>query len=117
VTATTTEPDNRSSTTHRNEVLLAGEITDAPSLRTLADGRDVVTFRIDVRVDTDTGVIRDSFDCTADNPRTRKSALGWAVGDVVEVEGVVRRKFYRSGAASRPFTVIEASRAKRLSRA
>ena len=101
---------------HRNEVLLVGEITDGPTERDLADGRSVVTFRIDVRVDTDAGPVRESFDCTVDAARTRRAALGWALGDVVEVEGVVRRKFYKVGASSKPFTVIEAGRAKRLRR-
>jgi single-strand DNA-binding protein len=113
VTAATAEPTTGG---HRNEVYLVGEITAVPDERTLADGRGVVTFRIEVRAQTETGHVRDSFDVTVANARTRKAALAWDVGDLVEVEGVVRRKFYRVGAASKPFTVIEAARAKRLRR-
>jgi len=112
VTAATAE----ASTLHRNEVYLVGEISSTPEERTLSDGRGAVTFRLDVRADTGSGAIRDSLDITLTSTRARKAALGWDVGDVVEVEGVVRRKFYKVGAMSKPFTVIEAERAKRLRR-
>lgn len=102
--------------THRNEVYLVGELSTTPRARELSDGRGAVTFRLDVRVDTDAGPARDSLDITVTAPRTHRSALTWDVGDTIEVEGVVRRKFYKVGAASKPFTVIEAQRAKRLRR-
>ena len=103
-------------TDHRNEVYLVGEVLTVPDERTFADGRDVVTFRLDVRVQGESGAIRDSFDITIAGGRTRKAALAWDVGDTVAVEGVVRRKFHRVGAGSRAFVVIEAARAKRLRR-
>ena len=112
MTAAAAEP----TTLHRNEVLLVGEITTAPEERELADGRGAVTFRLDVRGETGAGATRDSLDITVTSARARKAALGWEIGDVVEVEGVVRRKFYKVGAMSKPFTVIEAERAKRLRR-
>lgn len=103
-------------TDHRNEVYLVGEVITVPEERTFADGRDVVTFRLDVRAHSDSRPIRDSFDVTITNTRTRRAALGWDVGDTVEVEGVVRRKFHRVGAGSRAFVVVEAARAKRVRR-
>jgi len=114
VTAATAEPATASN--HRNEVYLVGEVITVPEERTFADGRDVVVFRLDVRADTESGATRDSFDVTVAAARTRKAALGWDVGDIVEVEGVLRRRFHRIGAGSRAFVVIEASRAKRLRR-
>jgi single-strand DNA-binding protein len=112
----TAAPTEAITTDHRNEVYLVGEVITVPEDRTFADGRDVVTFRLDVRAQTDAGAIRDSFDITIATARTRKAALGWDVGDTVEVEGVVRRKFHRVGAGSRAFVVIEAARAKRVRR-
>jgi single-stranded DNA-binding protein len=111
VTAAAAEPIT---TDHRNEVYLVGEIITVPEERTFADGRDVVTFRLDVRAESDSRPIRDSFDVTVAPARARKSALTWDVGDTVQVGGVVRRKFHRVGAGSRAFVVIEAARAKRL---
>ena len=101
---------------HRNEVYLVGEVITVPDERTFADGRDVVTFRLDVRTESEARAIRDSFDITIANARTRKAALAWGVGDTVEIEGVVRRKFHRVGAGSRAFVVIEAAKARRLRR-
>ena len=101
---------------HRNEVYLVGEVITVPDERTFADGRDVVTFRLDVRTESEARPIRDSFDITIANARTRKAALAWGVGDTVEIEGVVRRKFHRVGAGSRAFVVIEAAKARRLRR-
>ena len=118
MTAAAAEPSakDHSTTDHRNEVYLVGEVITVPDERTFADGRDVVTFRLDVRTEADSRPIRDSFDVTVAGARTRKAALAWDVGDTVEVEGVVRRKFYKLGSVSKPFTVIEAQRAKRLRR-
>ena len=118
MTAAAAEPSAKehSTTDHRNEVYLVGEVITVPDERTFADGRDVVTFRLDVRTEVDSRPIRDSFDITVAGARTRKAALAWDVGDTVEVEGVVRRKFHRVGAGSRAFVVIEAARAKRLRR-
>ena len=101
---------------HRNEVYLVGEVITVPDERTFADGRDVVTFRLDVRTESEARAIRDSFDITIANARTRRAALAWGVGDTVEIEGVVRRKFHRVGAGSRAFVVIEAAKARRLRR-
>jgi single-strand DNA-binding protein len=112
----TAAPAESATTAHRNEVYLVGELSTAPEERELSDGREAVTFRLDVRAETDAGPTRDSLDITVIGARARKSALTWAVGDVIEVEGVVRRKFYKLGSASKPFTVVEAQRAKRLRR-
>ena len=114
MTAAATEPFT--ATDHRNEVYLVGEVITVPQERTFADGRDVVTFRLDVRADADSGPIRDSFDITVAPARARKSVLGWDVGDTVQIEGAVRRRFHRVGAGSRAFVVIEAARVKRLRR-
>jgi single-strand DNA-binding protein len=112
----TAAPAESATSTHRNEVHLVGEVSTLPAEREMSDGRGAVTFRLDVRVHSDGGMLRDSLDITLYGARARKSALSWDVGDVVEIEGVVRRKFYKAGDNSRPFTVIEADRAKRVRR-
>lgn len=112
----TAAPAEPPTSPHRNEVHLVGAISTRPEERELSDGRGAVTFRLDVRADTQSGATRDSLDITLIGARARKAALGWDLGDTVEVEGVVRRRFYKVGAASKPFTVIEAHRAKRLRR-
>jgi single-strand DNA-binding protein len=100
---------------HRNEVVLVGEVTVPPEERTLADGRLIVTFRVDVARDPEVGTGRDSFECTAHAARLRRSLAAWRSGDVVEITGAIRRRFYRVGAGSRPFMLVEVERARRLS--
>jgi single-strand DNA-binding protein len=100
---------------HRNEVILVGEVTTPPDDRTLSDGTVITTFRIDVVRDPEAGATRDSFECTAHAARLRRSLAAWRMGDVVEVTGALRRRFYRDGAGSRPFMVVEVERARRLS--
>ena len=99
---------------HRNDVSLVGEISQAPQERMLATGAEIVTFRVDVASGDEDAGGRDSFECTVRAARTRRAALAWDVGDVVEVNGAVRRRFYRVGGSSRPFVVIEADRARRV---
>jgi single-strand DNA-binding protein len=45
----------------------------------------------------------DWVDCAVWSARARRTARGWRVGDVVEVEGALRRRFYRGpgGASTR----------------
>jgi single-strand DNA-binding protein len=99
---------------HRNEVLLVGTVVVPPAVRTLTDGAEIVTLRLEVAPDAQDGGGRDSFDCTIHQPRTRRAALSWQHGDTLEIVGAVRRRFYRTGAGSRPFTVVEVTRARRL---
>jgi single-strand DNA-binding protein len=103
----------RRTTTHRNEVLLLGTLQSEPMPRSLNDGTDVVIFRLLVRRD-DEGVGTDSVECTSAAAGCRRAAAGWAVGDELEVTGALRRRFYRSGATSRPFTVVDVQRARRV---
>ena len=100
-------------TTHRNEVLLVGTLQTEPAPRSLSDGTEVVIFRLLVRRDDD-GAGTDSIECTSAAAGCRRAAAGWAVGDELEVIGALRRRFYRSGATSRPFTVVDVQRARRV---
>jgi single-strand DNA-binding protein len=115
MTSTTKAPGGRrNSLRHRNEVVLVGELQEAPSERTLQTGEDIVTFRLAVARDPQSdGGGRDSFECTGRAPRLRRAAHAWDVGDLIEVGGALRRRFYRAGAGSRPFLVVEVDRATR----
>ena len=99
---------------HRNEVLLVGTLQAAVRPRILSDGTEVVTFRLGVTRDPETGAGTDSLECNAAAARIRRAAAGWSPGDVLEVSGALRRNFYRAGPATRPFSVVEVDRARRL---
>ena len=42
----------------------------------------------------------DWVECVAWGARQRRSVATWRVGDVVEIEGAFRRRFYRGGAGT-----------------
>lgn len=102
------------SPTTDNDVRLVGELEAPPQERTLRSGDQVVTFRLKVRRSATGESGSDSLECTARAARLRRSALTWTAGEVVEASGHLRRRFYRAGAASRPFLVVEVDRARRV---
>ncbi len=89
-----------------NEVRLVGRISQQPEERVLPSGDSVWIFRIVVGRTGERARSRqsvDSLECAVWSGRVRRSVAGWAVDDVVEVTGSIRRRFFRSagGAASR----------------
>jgi single-strand DNA-binding protein len=93
------EPDGPAE--HLSSVVLAGKVTAGPDERVLPSGDRVVSFRVSVpRRPTPLGKgsrqRADWIDCVTASARCRRSVLRWSVGDVVEVEGVLRRRFLRA---------------------
>ena len=109
----TTTPD------HRNEVLLVGRLSAAPEVRVLPSGDEITTWRLVVARDdaVDGRPSQDTLDCTAWSARTRKAAASWEAGDVVEVEGALRRRFWKTPASLASRCEIEVSRGRRLAKA
>lgn len=111
--------------TSRNEVLLVGRLSASPQERQLPSGDTFTSWRL--VVDRPPGrrrppggvrpVTVDAVDCVGWSAALRKAAAGWGPGDVVEVAGSLRRRFWRAptGAASR--YEVEVARARRVSRA
>lgn len=127
---TQTKKDTRASTTPRsslgppaaarepvdpvvaNDVRLAGKVTGSPALVELPSGDALVTFRVSVPRGVDTGQRVDSVPCTAWAPRLRRSILTWRAGDLVEVSGAVRCRFYQAGGATRSRVEVEVTSAR-----
>lgn len=98
---------------HRNELLIVGRVTTEPQDRVLPSGDEITTWRLTVdRPGEGTGF--DVIDCTAWTARLRRSASAWNLGDVVEVSGAVRRRFWRTGAGPASRYDVEVVRAKRV---
>lgn len=104
----------------RNEVTLVGRLSGLPQERTLPSGDALLSWRLVVARPADTGATGrpsvDTFDCAAFRGHVRRAAARWTDGDVIEVAGALRRRFWRtpSGAASR--VEVEVSRARRIRR-
>ena len=108
----------------RNEVVLVGRLADVPQDRVLPSGDVLTTWRLVVDRPAPTGPrigIRsptvDTLGCATFAKGVRRVVGGWCVGDVVQVEGALRRRFWRSGAGASSRYEVEVGRAKRLSKA
>ncbi|MQW75356.1 single-stranded DNA-binding protein [Nocardioides sp. dk4132] len=104
----------------RNEVRLVGRVSQAPEERELPSGDSVLLFRLVV---ARTGDLRgsrqrvDVLDCAVWGGRVRAAARAWCAGDVVELSGAVRRRFFRAGAGPASRYEIEVLSGRRVRRA
>ncbi|MEP6798825.1 MAG: single-stranded DNA-binding protein [Lapillicoccus sp.] len=104
-----------------NEVRLVGRVSGAPEAREMPSGDEVVQFRVVVRRPpararpaTETPRTQvDTIDVACWSPSTRRLARRLAAGDVVEVEGALRRRFYRAGAVAVSRYEVEAVTVRR----
>jgi single-strand DNA-binding protein len=99
-----------------NEVHLIGWVSGVPTLKLLPSGDQVVEFRVVVRRDkpkSDRTEV-DALDIAVWSTKLRKRALSLREQEWVQVDGQLRRRFWRSptGIASR--WQVEASEVRRL---
>ena len=105
-----------------NDVRLVGRVTGEPVAVELPSGDVLVTFRISVPREVPAGVPArrgqavDSVPCTVWSPRLRRSVLGWRAGDLVEVSGSVRCRFFQAAGATRSRVEVEAASARIIRR-
>jgi single-strand DNA-binding protein len=106
-----------------NEVRLRGRLADSPRLRTLPSGDSVWNLRVVVdRPPVAPGTERprqriDSLECAIWSGRLKRQVEKWEAGDVVEVSGALRRRFFRVGGAAVSRVEVELSAGRRLRRA
>lgn len=96
-----TTPEQQA-TAARNAVSLTGRVSSAPLERELPSGDLVVTFRLVMPRERTPMTTRsrqssDWVDCAAWGAKVRRSAASWQVGDQVQIEGALRRRFFRDG--------------------
>ena len=108
-----------------NQVHLVGRVAAPPEERELPSGDVLLSWRLVVDRPPQRPAARaqgrrtptvDTLDCAAWSARARRAARTLDTGDVVRVEGALRRRFWRGagGAASRCEVEVEVVR--RLSR-
>ena len=108
----------------RNEVRLVGRVPVLADERVLPSGDVLCSFRVAVTREPNAGGRGarrrqqvDSLECVTWHGRVRRSALSWQVGDVVEVTGALRRRFFTSAGGTASRVEVEVSGARRLRRA
>jgi single-strand DNA-binding protein len=101
-----------------NEVRLLGRLSQPPEERVLPSGDPLWTFRVVVPRPAGAGrATVDSVECAAWTARVRRSVATWEAGDLVEVEGALRRRFFRTAAGAASRVEVEVSRVRRVRRA
>jgi single-strand DNA-binding protein len=102
----------------RNEVLLVGRVSADPESREMPSGDVLWTFRLVVRRPEGAGTRQsvDVLDCCAWTARTQRTVRAWREGDHVQVEGAVRRRFFRTGAGTVSRFEVEVSAGRRVRR-
>lgn len=102
-------------TSHENSVHLIGRLAAAPEVREMPSGDVAVVWRLVVdRARPGARGRVDTVACIAWAAAPRRAAMRWRADDIVEVDGALRRRFWRTptGAASRH--EIEVLRARRI---
>ena len=112
-----TEPDGSS-----NLVQLRGKVSTPPEARALPSGTSIVTLRLSVPRESSpmtegSRQTSDWVDCSAWGGKVRRTVSGWRAGDVVEVEGALRRRFYRGASGTATRLEVELLSGRRLVRA
>ena len=99
-----------------NEVRLVGRLSGDPAVRVLPSGDELTVWRLVVDRDPDKRGLRapavDTIDCVAHRPTVQRLAARWVAGDTLEVQGALRRRFWRGagGTASRCEVEVSAAR-------
>jgi len=83
-----------------NDVTLRGRVSGDPQVRELPSGTTLVSFRLVLARDrtpmtASSKQVSDWVQCAAWGARVRKQAAGWHDGDLVEVSGALRSRYYR----------------------
>ena len=107
---------------HLNEVRLVGRLAAEPVVRELPSGDILVQFRL--IVDRPPGAAAtgrrtptiDTLDCAAWRKDVQRSLRSCAPGDLLQVDGALRRRFWRAGAGAASRSEVEVLRVKRRAR-
>jgi single-stranded DNA-binding protein len=95
---------------HVNEITLVGRLSGEPEWRTLPSGGDLAVWRLvvdhrDARSPQDA---IDTIRCVAFDERLHEAVRDWHHGDIIEVRGALRHRFWRGPASPRGIYEIEA---------
>jgi single-strand DNA-binding protein len=103
----------------RNDVLLRGRLSAPAELRTLPSGDPLVTFRLVVRRPEPRarGQSVDVLSCISYDRALQRRVAAWQPGDVVEVEGALQRRFWRTGAGTASVCEVNCRRGRKVPRA
>ena len=114
-------PSTERVTSALNSVTLRGRVSAAPLQRELPSGDKIVTTRLVMarppdRASGGSRQVSDWVDCVAWSGRARRSVQSWRVDDVVELEGALRRRFFRTEGSTGSRLEVEVLSGRRVER-
>jgi single-strand DNA-binding protein len=97
-------------------------VSTPPEERELPSGAGIVTLRLSVARETSpmtagSRQTTDWVDCAAWGRKVRRTVSGWRAGDLVELEGALRRRFYRGASGTATRLEVEVLSGRLVSRA
>jgi len=103
----------------RNDVVLRGRLSAAPELRPLPGGGTLLLFTLVVRreVTRPRGPRAGTVTCVSYRPTLHRHAVAWTPEDVVEVEGALQRRFWRTPTGTAVAYEVNCRRGRKISRA
>src|SRR3712207_5005677 len=103
----------------RNDVAPRGRLAAPAEVRTLPSGDTLVSFRLVVRRPgpQTRGRSTDTLPCITYDRALQKRVAAWQAGDVVEVEGALQRRFWRTATGTTSMTEVNCRRGRKLPRA
>ncbi|MEU9836149.1 single-stranded DNA-binding protein [Streptosporangium sp. NPDC048047] len=99
----------------RNEVVLVGRLPEAASVRKLRSGSALTRWRLIVRRQQRARRIQvDTIPCASFVPEVALAAAGWLPGDMVEVTGSLRRRWWGDDGSKSSGYEVEVRSARHL---
>ena len=98
---------------HVNEIVLIGRLSGEPEWRDLPGRDQVAVWRLIVE-HRDARSPQDAIDtirCVTYDPRLQAAVRTWSHGDVIEVHGALRHRFWKSPTGPRGVYEVEAASA------
>jgi single-strand DNA-binding protein len=94
---------NETSPDEVNEVTLVGRMSQPAEEQTLPSGSELWKFRVIVGRPPSAAsrVTVDALDCVVWTKRPARAVAGWRTGDLVEVRGSLRRRFFEPAGGGR----------------
>jgi single-strand DNA-binding protein len=102
----------------RNDVVLRGRLSAPPELRPLPSGDTLLMFKLVVRREKTRprGPKSDVITCVSYLPALQRYAAAWTTEDVVEVEGALQRRFWRTSTGTAVAYEVNCRRGRRVAR-
>jgi single-strand DNA-binding protein len=102
----------------RNDVVLRGRLSAPPEQRPLPSGDTLLLFKLVVRRANPRprGARSDVITCISLLPALRRHAMAWTTDDVVEVEGALQRRFWRTPSGTAVAYEVNCRRGRKIAR-